>query len=116
MAKKSIILTSNDVPTFKELLDAVSRLRKDYLLLTRIKGSKDKENPESMKIVAAFLEMLAKREKRNLSKSESLIDDTHDTIIQMLCDELSKMDDWELKQTIRETDLSKIFKKELFDD
>ncbi len=116
MTKKSIIISTGDVPTYKEIIDAVSRLRKDYKLLTKIRGTKDQEDPESMQIVAAFLEMLAKREKKNLPKSKSVIDDSHDILIQMLCDELKDMEDWELKRTLAETDLGKIFKKELFDD
>jgi len=116
MAKKSIIIGADDVPTFKEILDTVSRLRKDYKLLSKIRGTKDAEDPESLRKVAAFLEMLAKREKRNLRKSESTFTETHELIIQMLCDQLEGMDEWELKRTIQDTGLGKIFKKELFDD
>jgi len=116
MSSKKVILSTDDLPTYKEIIETVSRLRKDYKLLTKIKGTKDTENPDSLKNVAAFLEMLAKREKKNLPKDESFIKNSHDIIIQMFCDEVSNLDDWELKQTIQETDLGKIFNKELFDE
>lgn len=116
MGKKSIIIQADDAPTYKEIIDAVSRLRKDYELLSKFRGNKDKEDPESLRKVASFLEMLAKREKRNLRKSESFIDDSHDILIEMFCNEVKDMDDWELKRTMKETSLGKIFRKELFDD
>lgn len=116
MTRKSIIISSADLPTYRELIDTVSRLKKDYQLLSKIKGTKDVENPESLRTVASFLEMLAKREKRNLPKEESSIDNSHDIMLAMVYNELKDMDAWELKRTLKDTDLGKIFKKEVFDD
>jgi hypothetical protein len=67
---KTIMLNVNDVPTVSSILDAIVRLRKDYELLKRVRGKKDKQRPESMLEVANFLEMLVRREKRNLNKEQ----------------------------------------------
>lgn len=116
MGKKSIIIGTDDLPSYKEIVDATSRLRKDHKLLTKIRGNKDQESPESMKAVAAFLEMLAKREKRNLPKDDSVFDNSHDILMQMLYDELKDMETEEVHKALARTDLGKIFNKGAFCD
>lgn len=75
--KTTIILTQEDVPSKLQLLHAASRLRKDYELLKKSKGNKNTEDPSSMAAVANFLEMLVKRESRNLRKDEQEASDPH---------------------------------------
>jgi len=65
-----IILTSEDVPNKVQLQHAVSRLTKDYELLKKVKGRSDTEDPKSMIATAAFLDMLVRRESRNLEKGD----------------------------------------------
>jgi hypothetical protein len=91
-------------------------LRKDHKLLVKIRGTKDIESPESMKAVAGFLEMLAKREKRNLPKDDSVFDSSHDVLMQMLYDELKDMESEEIHRALARTDLGKIFNKGAFGD
>ena len=67
---KTIMLNVNDVPTASSLLEAAVRLRKDYELLKKVRGKKDKQRPESMLEVANFLNMLVKRESRKLNKEQ----------------------------------------------
>jgi hypothetical protein len=68
---KTIVIHINDVPSVKEITDTISRLKKDYGLLSRCKGTKDIEDPESFKQVIAFLESFLKKSKRKLSKDPS---------------------------------------------
>lgn len=105
-----VLLNPEDMPTVDELLDAISRLRKDYKLLKRIRGSNDKEDPKSLNVVASFLEMLIKREKRNLPK-KSNISNGMDIAIDMVASHLLDMDGWELNQTIEETKFKKVMEK-----
>ena len=107
---KKIILNAEDMPTVMELTHAVSRLMKDYRLLKKIRGSQDIEEPDSMYKVASFLEMLIKREKRNLPKDKSKIDNSMDIMIDMVALHLLDMEDWELSRTVEETKLGKVFK------
>jgi len=110
MKRKTIILNGGDLPTVKDIVDTISRLRKDYKLLSKFQGTNDKEDPNSYKSVIAFLEMLVKREKRNLPKEkEGVIDNHMDIMIDMVATHMSEMDDWEVKRTIEETNFKKIF-------
>lgn len=78
-SKTTIVLTQEDVPTKLQLIHAASRLKKDYELLKKVKGAKNTEDPSSMAVVASFLEMLVKRESRNLRKEteEQELKDVH---------------------------------------
>lgn len=67
---KKIVLTSEDVPNKLQLQHSVSRLMKDYGLLIKYRGTKDVEDPKSMLATASFLDMLVRRESRNLKKGE----------------------------------------------
>jgi hypothetical protein len=49
MKKRTIILNSTDLPTVKDIVDSISRLRKDYKLLAKFRGTKDVEDPQSFK-------------------------------------------------------------------
>ena len=104
----NIILNPDDMPTADELIHAVSRLRKCYNLLTKMRGSNDKEDPEALKKVASFLDMIAKREKKNLPKASTLTD-TMEIAIDMVVSHLLEMDDWERHRTIEETKLKGVF-------
>jgi hypothetical protein len=73
---KKILLATEDVPTKLELQHAVSQLMKCHDLLKRIKGKNNTEDPRSMLAVACFLDMLIKREARNLRK-EAYISDAY---------------------------------------
>jgi len=110
-SRKQILINIDDVPSKLELVHAVSRLRRDYDLLSQYRGRKDKEDPESFRVVAAFLEMLIKREGKRLPKRDGAIDDSLDVLIDLLVTQLNQMDDWELKQTVQETALNDIVKK-----
>lgn len=58
----SLVLNTEDVPDKKELEQAVSRLRKCTEILSRIRSKKHKdEDPEALKKVANFLEMILKK-------------------------------------------------------
>ena len=76
MKKKSIILHSDDIPCVQDLVHTISRLQKDYKLLSKMRGTKDIEDPAAFRVVTSFLEMLISREKRNLSKEPEMVDDT----------------------------------------
>lgn len=110
MSKKSVILMAEDLPSTKSLVDSISRLRKDYSLLQRLKGSKDIEDPDSFKRVIGFLEMLLKREKRNLPKTET-DPNFMEVMIEIVALHISEMDPWEAKCVIKETGLLEVFKK-----
>lgn len=109
--RKTITLNSEDFPTVKAIADSISRLRKDYKLLERLRGSSDIEEPKSFKSVISFLEMLVKREKRNIPKEKEFIDNHMEVMIAMVGDHLSDMDDWEIRRTIEDTSLKKVFEK-----
>jgi len=68
---KKILLIADDVPNKVQLQHAVSRLTKDYEMLKRIKGKDNTEDPKSLIAVASFLDMLVRRESRNLVSGES---------------------------------------------
>lgn len=106
----NIILNPQDMPTAEQLRDATSRLRKCHRLLERSRGTNDKEDPESLKTTADFLEMVLKREKRNLLKTPRTLSNGMEILIDMVASHLLEMDDWEREQTVRETKLSKVFK------
>ena len=107
--RKTIILNGNDLPTVKAITDTISRLRKDYTLLFKLRGSNDVEEPDSFKSVISFLEMLVKREKKNLPKEKKFIDNHLEIMIDIVAAHLISMDDWELKRTIEETKLKELF-------
>lgn len=65
---KTIIIHADDAPSVKELVDSISRLKKDYKLLSKFRGSKDIEEPESFRQVIGFLETFLKKGKRKLNK------------------------------------------------
>ena len=110
MAKNSIILNVDDLPSADQMLHASSRLMKDYKLLKRMRGSKDIEDPDSLKNVASWLEMLIKREKA-LKKNPKQNSEGFDISINTIVLYLLEMEDWELHQTIEETDLKKLMKR-----
>ncbi len=95
MKSKSVIIQSDDMPCFKHMIDTISRLRKDYTLLKRIKGAKDKENPESFRSVIGFLEMLIGREKRRLPKEEDVFidDNSLEILMEVIVDHLQNCED-----------------------
>ena len=111
MKKKTIILNGSDLPTFRSFVDVISRLRKDYALLSRMRGTKDIEEPESFKSVIGFLENFVKREKRNLPKDKEPVDKCMEVMLEMVASHLSEMDDWEMHRTIEETGLRKVFER-----
>ena len=60
----SVILNKEDVPSKEELLQGVSRLRKDAEVLATYRSKKrNDEDPEVLKKLANFLEMLSKKDK-----------------------------------------------------
>jgi hypothetical protein len=65
---KTIIMHADEVPSVRELVETINRLKRDYDLLSRIKGSKDIEDPNSFKSIIGFLESFLKRDKRKLNK------------------------------------------------
>jgi len=71
---KTILLIAEDVPNKIQLQHAVSRLTKDYEILKRIRGKNDTEDPKSLIAAAAFLDMLVRRESRNLDKGDMIVD------------------------------------------
>ena|SRR5688500_5964200 len=107
---KSLVLNSSDLPTQKELVDAISRLQKDFKLLQRVRGKNDTEDPESFKKVIGLLEILVKRDKKSLP-AESSINGSMETMIEIVARHLMDMEDWELKRTIEETGLSKVMER-----
>lgn len=109
---KSIIINVDDMPAADEIRHAISRLRKDYALLNKIRGKSDKEDPEYIINVAHFLEVLLNREKRTLNKKipGSGVTSSIDIAINYVADYLDGLDDWEVRQTINETDLNKVIK------
>lgn len=107
--KRTIILNSDDFPTVKAITDTISRLRKDYQLLAKLRGSNDIEEPDSFKSVISFLEMLVKREKKNFPKEKKFIDNHLEIMIDIVAAHLCEMDSWELKRTIEETKLKQLF-------
>ena len=109
--KKTIVLNSEDFPTVKAITDSVSRLKKDYGLLSKFRGSKDVEEPNSFKSVISFLEMLIKREKRNIPKEKKFIDNHLEIMTEMVAEHLNSMDDWEMHRTVEETGLTKVFER-----
>jgi hypothetical protein len=106
---KSIVLQAGDTPSAKQIVDTISRLRKDHAIMSRIKGKADIEDPESFRVVAGFLEMLLKREKNNLGGAS-----THqfmETMIDMVARHLLEMEGWELKQAVESTRLKEVLEK-----
>ena len=106
----NIILNPQDIPTAEQLRDATSRLRKCYRLLERTRGANDVEDPEALKATADFLEMVIKREKRNLLKTPRTLPDGMEILIDMVASHLLEMEDWEREQTIQETKLKRVLK------
>ena len=107
--KRTIILNSDDLPTVKAITDTISRLRKDYSLLSKLRGVNDTEEPDSFKSVISFLEMLVKREKKNIPKEKKFIDNHLQVMIDIVATHMSEMEDWELQRTIEETKFKQIF-------
>ena len=70
------MLLPSDVPNKIQLQHAVSRLTKDYDLLKKLRGKNDTEDPKAMIAAASFLDMLVRRESRNLEKGE-IVGDMH---------------------------------------
>lgn len=68
------MLLASDVPNKVQLQHAVTRLIKDYEMLSRIKGRNDSEEPKAIIAAASFLDMLVRRESRNLEKGELAAD------------------------------------------
>jgi len=101
MKSRSVIIQSDDLPCAKHILDTISRLRKDYELLQRIKGSKDKESPESFRSVIGFLEMLIGRERRRLPKEEEMIleDNSLEILMNIMADHLPQCTDELIEST-----------------
>ncbi len=103
---KSIILTSEDVPTKLQLIHAVSRLTKCYKLLAKSRGKNDTEDPTSLMETANFLDMLVRREGRSLRKDEDAYTDAHilsmaDKFLEYLTT-LPKEDAYAVLQKLRE--------------
>ena len=71
---KKILLTPGDMPSKVQLLHAISRLTKDYETLSKIRGKSDTEDPKSLIATASFLDMLVRRESRNLEKGDMMGD------------------------------------------
>jgi hypothetical protein len=71
---KKILLTAEDIPNKVQLQHAVSRLTKDYEVLKRFRGKNDTEDPRSLIATASFLDMLVRRESRNLDKGDMVGD------------------------------------------
>lgn len=60
----SLILNEEDVPSKDELLEGVTRLRKCAEVLKTYRSNKRKdEDPDVLRRVANFLEMLSKKDK-----------------------------------------------------
>jgi hypothetical protein len=110
---KKILLTTEDVPNKVQLQHAVSRLTKDYEMLKKIRGKNDTEDPRSFIATACFLDMLVRRESRNLEKGDmvgdSFIISTKERfvtyLLSMPSEEASKIID-SLKQEIEKNDSS----------
>lgn len=111
MAKKSIILNVEDMPSADQMRHASGRLMKCHKLLKTISGSKDVENPQYLKDVASWLEMLIKREKKSLKKDPKQDAEGFDIAINTIVLHLLEMEDWELEQTINETALKGLMKR-----
>ena len=108
---KNIILNVNDVPSVKQLTHAINRLRKDYILYKKMQGNFDVEDPNSLRLVASFLEMFIKRNKKHLQKDINEINIPFDETVNSTCNWLLQMDDWELKRFIDETHLGDLVKR-----
>jgi hypothetical protein len=80
------MVRSGDLPSLPDLVDTISRLKKDYKLLSKIKGSKDIEDPESFRRVCGFLEMLIGRHKRDLEKERFETEGNVEVLMLMLSD------------------------------
>ena len=106
-----ILLTTEDVPNKVQLQHAVSRLTKDYEMLKKMRGKSDTEDPKSFIATASFLDMLVRRESRNLEKGDmvgdSFIISTKERfvtyLLSMPSEEASKIID-SLKQEIEKND------------
>jgi hypothetical protein len=86
---KTIILHSGDLPSVKVFVDAISRLKKDHALLSKIRGSKDIEDPESFIHMVSFLESVLLKEKRKLSKDESPLNEVGHVLLTLAADYLT---------------------------
>ena len=62
-----IMVSPEDVPTISQIQDAISRLNKTVNVLFKIRGDQD-ENPESLVMVASFLESFVNTYKKQLRK------------------------------------------------
>ena len=71
---KKIFLMTEDIPNKVQLQHAVSRLTKDYEMLKKMRGKSDTEDPKSFIATASFLDMLVRRESRNLEKGDMVGD------------------------------------------
>lgn len=87
---KTIILHSSDLPSVKVFIDAISRLKKDHELLSRIKGHKDIEDPSSFIHMVSFLESVLLKEKRKLSKEDSPLNEVGQVLLTLAADYLNQ--------------------------
>jgi hypothetical protein len=62
-----IMVSPDDVPTLKQMEDAIARLNKTIAILTRCRGDND-EDPQSLVFVASFLETFVNNHKKQLKK------------------------------------------------
>ncbi len=62
-----IMLDPEEVPTAKQIEEAVERLKKDFEILSKMRGNNDPD-PQSLQYVSSFLEMLAQKYKKRLKK------------------------------------------------
>jgi hypothetical protein len=63
MTTKTVVLNKEDIPNKADLEQGVSRLRHCAELLKTLRSKKYKdEDPEALKRIANFLEMLSKKE------------------------------------------------------
>lgn len=83
---RTIIIHADDSPTVKDIVDTVSRLKKDYRLLSKIRGSKDIEDPQSFKNVIVFLESFLKKGKRKLDKDAKNLENIFNVSVESLID------------------------------
>ena len=80
MAKR-IIVHLQDLPSKKSIIDAISRLKKDYELLRRCRGKKDKEDPNSLRSVMGFLESVM---GQRVNVEDEILDDSALEVLMLL--------------------------------
>lgn len=98
---KTIVIPTDEIPCRKDLVDTVSRLKKDYELLRKIRGTKDVEDPEAIIRVANFLAGLVQRGRRKINKERDDEDPNQDTLLQLLTREYQTLDKERLVSLLR---------------